>query len=62
MIPTGISADIVLRIRPEAYGASFNELAADISRAVVQLTRWDRSLEHIEPEREVPSSQMDDTQ
>jgi hypothetical protein len=31
---------VVLRIRPEAYGATFEELAADIARAFAQLTRW----------------------
>lgn len=35
-----IAADIVLRIRPEAYEASFESLTNDIARAVVQLQRW----------------------
>jgi hypothetical protein len=30
----------VIRIRPEAYGASFPELASDFDRAVIQLNRW----------------------
>jgi hypothetical protein len=33
-------ADVVIRIRPEAYGASFPELASDFDRAVIQLNRW----------------------
>jgi hypothetical protein len=30
----------VIRIRPEAYRASFPELASDFDRAVIQLNRW----------------------
>jgi len=30
----------VIRIRPEAYRASFPELASDFDRAVTQLNRW----------------------
>jgi ribonuclease P protein component len=40
LLPADLSADVVLRIRPEAYGATFEELAADIARAFAQLTRW----------------------
>jgi ribonuclease P protein component len=40
LIPTDLAADVVLRIRPDAYDASFEALAADIERALVQLTRW----------------------
>jgi ribonuclease P protein component len=40
LLPADFSADVVLRIRPEAYGATFDELAADIARAFLQLTRW----------------------
>jgi RNase P protein component len=40
LLPADFPADVVLRIRPEAYGASFDELAADIARAFAQLTRW----------------------
>ena len=35
-----VAVDIVIRIRPEAYGAAFAMLAADIDRLVVQLERW----------------------
>lgn len=31
--------DVVIRARPEAYGASFDALEADIMRAVTQLPR-----------------------
>ena len=40
LLPADLSADVVLRIRPEAYGATFDELAQDIARAFAQLTRW----------------------
>jgi len=40
VIPAALRADIVVRIRPEAYDASFEELAAEVDRAVAQLQRW----------------------
>ena len=36
----GIAADIVIRIRPEAYRASFGSLGADIDQMMTQLLRW----------------------
>ena len=52
MLPLGISADIVLRIRPEAYEASFTALAVDITRALMQLTRWHEMRENAESKSE----------
>jgi len=40
LLPTDLPADLIIRIRPEAYDASFDELAHDLDRAVEQLTRW----------------------
>jgi ribonuclease P protein component len=40
LLPADLSADVVLRIRPEAYTATFEALTADVNRALVQLTRW----------------------
>jgi ribonuclease P protein component len=40
LLPTDLPADVVLRIRPEAYDATFDILAADIVQALVQLMRW----------------------
>jgi ribonuclease P protein component len=40
LLPADIPADVVIRIRPEAYGAGFPELAADFDRAMIQLNRW----------------------
>lgn len=40
LLPTDLSADLIIRVRPEAYDASFDELAHDVERAIEQLTRW----------------------
>lgn len=40
LLPTDLPADLIIRIRPEAYDASFDELAHDLDRAVEQLARW----------------------
>jgi ribonuclease P protein component len=40
MLPTGLMADVIIRARPEAYGASFEALTADIQRALTQLAQW----------------------
>lgn len=52
LLPADLSADVVLRIRPEAYDATFEELAADIARAFAQLTRWTAST----PPADTPAS------
>jgi ribonuclease P protein component len=44
LLPTDLPADVVLRIRPEAYDATFDALKADIIRALVQLTGWSSTL------------------
>lgn len=40
LLPGDLLADVVIRIRPEAYRASFPDLASDFDRAVIQLNRW----------------------
>ncbi len=40
LLPSDVAADVVLRIRPEAYRASFDALTADVERALGQLLRW----------------------
>jgi ribonuclease P protein component len=40
MLPTEVIGDVVIRIRPDAYEASFDVLAIDIRRAIDQLRRW----------------------
>ena len=40
LLGTQIPADIVIRIRPSAYEASFADLATEIDQLRTQLTRW----------------------
>jgi ribonuclease P protein component len=40
LLPLELTADVVIRIRPEAYRASFPELVSDFDRAIIQLNRW----------------------
>jgi ribonuclease P protein component len=40
LLPAALPADVVVRIRPDAYEATFEALATDITRALEQLTRW----------------------
>ena len=40
LLPLRLAVDVVIRIRPEAYRASFPDLASDFDRAVIQLNRW----------------------
>jgi ribonuclease P protein component len=39
-LPSDLPADVVVRIRPEAYRATFDLLTVDMVRALGQLTRW----------------------
>ena len=40
LLGTQIPADIVIRIRPGAYEASFADLATEIDQLTAQLSRW----------------------
>jgi ribonuclease P protein component len=40
LIPSDVAADVVIRIRPDAYRADFADLGLDIDRALLQLVRW----------------------
>ena len=40
LLPLRLTADVVIRIRPDAYRASFPDLASDFDRAVIQLNHW----------------------
>lgn len=40
LLPTSLPVDVVLRIRPEAYNASFSILAVEIGHVLTQLQRW----------------------
>ena len=48
LLPTDLAVDVVLRIRPETYGATFDALATDIKRALSQQIRW-RATVDVEP-------------
>ncbi len=37
-----LTIDLVIRARPEAYGADFDALSTDIARAATQLMRWEQ--------------------
>lgn len=40
LLPAGLIVDVVLKIRPEAYEATYINLAADIAQTLLQLQRW----------------------
>jgi ribonuclease P protein component len=54
LLPADLSADVVLRIRPDAYGATFDALTADITRALAQLQRWRSTLDLESPPTVMP--------
>jgi hypothetical protein len=53
--------DIILRIRPEAYGASFDSLAADVTRVLMQLKRWHETNEDMVSKSGTTVHQISDT-
>lgn len=56
LLPLDLEADVVFRIRPEAYRASFPDLASDFDRAVVQLNRWhDAAMKEVFPPPSTPT-------
>jgi ribonuclease P protein component len=40
LLPASLGADVVIRIRPDAYVATFDMLQADVRLALAQLVRW----------------------
>jgi ribonuclease P protein component len=40
LLPSDVAADIVIRIRAEAYDAPFSALAVDVDRVLRQLLQW----------------------
>ena len=44
LLPSDIAADIVIRIRPEAYGVPFLAMVGDVDRALKQLLHWRNEL------------------
>jgi ribonuclease P protein component len=62
LLPLGLTADVVIRIRPEAYRAAFPDLASDFDRAVIQLIRWHKGVMEapvVLPSTPVPPSSAD---
>ena len=60
LLPADVAADIVIRIRPEAYHAAFAALGTDVDRILVQLLKWrapdPRQLPPLEPPADPGSS------
>jgi len=50
LLPSDIAADVVIRIRAEAYRAPFAALAIDVDRALGQLMQWRSSISGSAPE------------
>jgi ribonuclease P protein component len=40
LLPASLEADVVIRIRPDAYVATFDMLQADVRLALTQLICW----------------------
>jgi ribonuclease P protein component len=45
LLTVAIAADIVIRIRPNAYGISFQELRLEMDGVIAQLVRWSASVQ-----------------
>jgi ribonuclease P protein component len=50
LLPSHIAADVVIRIRPDVYGASFAQLASDFDQAMTRLTQWEATAQSGQPE------------
>lgn len=53
LLPSGVRADVVIRVRPDAYAATFEMLGADVQRALTQLMRWRATIPATFPAPEV---------
>ena len=40
LLPAELRVDLVIRVRSDAYAATYDELRADVGSALAQLTRW----------------------
>jgi len=61
LLPTELAADVVIRIRPDAYRASFSDLGRDVDHAVAQLTRWRTTVQEPRIEPNQPPTEPSDT-
>jgi ribonuclease P protein component len=57
ILPSKLAAAVVIRIRPEAYKARFEQLASDIDRALAQVAHWREG--QPEPTPEAPNALSD---
>jgi RNase P protein component len=55
LLPADLAADVVLRIRPDAYDATFEALTSDIDRALSQLQRWRQTVRETTPDVAEPA-------
>lgn len=62
ILSTVLNVDIVLRIRPEAYNASFDTLSKDILRAVEQLRQWCVIIDGSVPIKQIGTNKRDGTE
>lgn len=58
LLPSGVAADVVLRIRPESYRATFEALSADVDRALAQLQRWRATVAEPAPAPDVAAAEI----
>ena len=56
LLPTHLPFDVVVRARPESYGAAFEQLGAEIDRVRSQLERWARTIQEPDPSASPSSS------
>ena len=62
LLPADLHADVVVRIRPDAYGATFEALAAQIDSILVQLRRWSSARDMlVDPSAPAQAASPDDT-
>jgi ribonuclease P protein component len=40
LVPLAMRADVVMKVRPDAYAATFAALAQDVAQVLEQLERW----------------------
>jgi ribonuclease P protein component len=60
LLPADVAADLVIRIRPEAYRAPFVVLAAEIDRVLAQLVSWRAGEPELSPVLDRPAAEMSD--
>jgi ribonuclease P protein component len=62
ILPTALAVSIVLRIRPEAYSASFGALSKDVLQMVEQLRQWCVVIGKTVPIKQIGTNKPDGTE